>query len=143
MGSSIAYHLKSDRNFSGEVVVIERDPAYTRASSALSASSIRQQFSTPDNIHLSRYGFGFLRQAPRLLDGRSRTEGAGLPLPGKRRAARPVLRANHAIQQAEGCAVELLDPAALRGALPVDIRRGCAACLATASPTKAGSTARR
>ena len=68
MGSSIAYHLKSDPNFTGRVVVIERDPSYARASSALSASSIRQQFSTPLNIHLSRYGIGFLRRARELLD---------------------------------------------------------------------------
>ena len=52
MGSSIAYHLKSDPHFIGSVAVIERDPTYARASSALSASLIRQQFSTPLNIHL-------------------------------------------------------------------------------------------
>ena len=68
MGSSIAWHLSGDPNFDGTVTVIERDPAYTRASSALSASSIRQQFSTPLNIHLSRYGIGFLRRAKELLD---------------------------------------------------------------------------
>ena len=67
IGSSVAYHLKSDPNFTGSVVVIERDPTYARASSALSASSIRQQFSTPLNIHLSRYGIGFLRRAHELL----------------------------------------------------------------------------
>src|SRR5258707_1221752 len=67
MGSSIAWHLKSDPNFAGQVTVIERDPSYARASSALSASSIRQQFSTPLNIHLSRYGIGFLRRAPEIL----------------------------------------------------------------------------
>ncbi|HTR87693.1 MAG TPA: FAD-dependent oxidoreductase, partial [Reyranella sp.] len=67
MGSSIAYHLKSDRQFSGSVTVVERDPTYARASSALSASSIRQQFSTPLNIHLSRFGIGFLRRAPETL----------------------------------------------------------------------------
>ncbi len=67
MGSSIAYHLKSDPNFTGSVAVIERDPTYARASSALSASSIRQQFSTLLNIHLSRYGIGFLRRASELL----------------------------------------------------------------------------
>src|SRR6266568_5659274 len=67
MGSSTAYHLKSDPNFAGKVTVIERDPTYARASSALSASSIRQQFSTPLNIHLSRYGIGFLRRASELL----------------------------------------------------------------------------
>jgi len=112
MGSSIAWHLKSDRNFAGTVTVIERDPTYARASSALSASSIRQQFSTPLNIHLSRYGIGFLRRAHELL-------GVDLALkePGylflASKAGEAVLRANHAIQRREGCAVELLEPAAL------------------------------
>ena len=55
MGSSIAYHLTGDPALAGKVTVVERDPSYARASSALSASSIRQQFSTPLNIHLSRY----------------------------------------------------------------------------------------
>ena len=38
-----------------------------RASSALSASSIRQQFSTPENIRMSRFGFAFLRDVGRLV----------------------------------------------------------------------------
>src|ERR1043166_3620217 len=93
MGSSIAYHLKSDRNFDGKIVVVERDPTYARASSALSASSIRQQFSTPLNIHLSRYGIGFLRRAKELLD-----VDLGLKEPGylflASAAGEAVLRAN-------------------------------------------------
>src|SRR4029077_8004449 len=117
MGSSIAWHLASDPSFTGSVVVIERDPTYARASSALSASSIRQQFSTPLNIHLSRYGIGFLRQAPRLL-----AVDLGLKEPGylflASAAGEAVLRANHVIQKGEGCAVELLDPAALRTRFP-------------------------
>mgnify|MGYP003575376751 CR=1 FL=1 len=68
MGSSVAWHLVRDPAFTGKVTVIERDPTYARASSALSASSIRQQFSTPLNIHLSRFGIGFLRRAQELLD---------------------------------------------------------------------------
>jgi FAD-dependent oxidoreductase domain-containing protein 1 len=112
MGSSIAYHLKSDRNFSGTVAVVERDPTYARASSALSASSIRQQFSTPLNIHLSRYGIDFLRRAPDLLD-----VDLGLKEPGylflASTTGEAVLRANNSVQKAAGCAVELLDPAAL------------------------------
>src|SRR2546421_4026430 len=67
MGSSIAWHLKSDPNFTGRVVVIERDPTYSRASSALSASSIRQQFSTPENVRISHFGFDFLRDVDRHL----------------------------------------------------------------------------
>src|SRR5215203_519885 len=117
MGSSVAYHLKNDPNFTGEVVVVERDPSYTCASSALSASSIRQQFSTPLNIHLSRYGIGFLRRARELLD-----VDLGLKEPGYLFLASPageaVLRANNAIQRGEGCAVELLDWTALAEQLP-------------------------
>ena len=117
MGSSTAYHLKSDPDFNGSVAVVERDPSYTRASSALSASSIRQQFSTPLNIHLSRYGVGFLRRAPELLG-----VDLGLKEPGylflASRAGEAVLRANHAIQKAEGCAVQLLDTAALVSRFP-------------------------
>ena len=117
MGSSIAYHLKSDPNFTGSVAVVERDPTYARASSALSASSIRQQFSTPLNIHLSRYGLSFLRRAPELLG-----VDLGLKEPGylflASAAGEAVLRANHAIQKGEGCAVELLDSAALRRRFP-------------------------
>jgi FAD-dependent oxidoreductase domain-containing protein 1 len=58
IGSSIAYHLAA----AGEsrVLVIERDPAYRQASSALSVSSIRQQFHTPTCIRMSKYGFEFL-----------------------------------------------------------------------------------
>src|SRR5713226_9412567 len=117
IGSSVAYHLKSDPNFTGSVVVIERDPAYARASSALSASSVRQQFSTPLNIHLSRYGIGFLRRARKLLD-----VDLGLKEPGylflASRAGEAVLRANHVIQKGEGCCVELLEPAALQTRFP-------------------------
>src|SRR5216683_6317950 len=125
VGSSIAYHLKSDPNFTGTVSVIERDPTYARASSALSASSIRQQFSTPLNIHLSRYGIGFLRRASELLG-----VDLGLKEPGylflASSAGEAVLRANHAIQKGEGCAVELLDPAALVQRFPAMSAAGVA-----------------
>ncbi|WP_428664350.1 NAD(P)/FAD-dependent oxidoreductase [Reyranella sp.] len=125
MGSSIAWHLSGDPNFDGTVTVIERDPAYTRASSALSASSIRQQFSTPLNIHLSRHGIGFLRQAKKLLD-----VDLGLREPGYLFLASPageaVLRANNVIQRGEGCLVELLDPAALIGRFPAISGEGVA-----------------
>lgn len=117
MGSSIAWHLASDPTFDDRILVVERDPSYARASSALSASSIRQQFSTPLNIHLSRYGIDFLRRAKDLLD-----VDLGLKEPGYLFLASPggeaVLRANHAIQKGEGCAVELLAPAALTERFP-------------------------
>lgn len=117
MGSSVAYHLRSDCGFSGAVAVVERDPTYARASSALSASSIRQQFSAPLNIHLSRHGIGFLRQAWDLPGIE-----LGLKEPGYLFLATPaseaVLRANHAIQRGKKCSVELLEQAVPAARLP-------------------------
>src|SRR5215467_16091468 len=67
MGSALAYWLtRLDPNMA--VVVIERDPSYATASSALSAASIRQQFTTPVNIRISQASIGFLRQADELLE---------------------------------------------------------------------------
>jgi FAD-dependent oxidoreductase domain-containing protein 1 len=67
MGSSCAYFLHSSGDFRGSIAVVEPDPSYREAASTRSASSIRQQFSTPLNIALSVFGLDFLRAAPRLL----------------------------------------------------------------------------
>jgi FAD-dependent oxidoreductase domain-containing protein 1 len=122
IGSAIAYFLGRDPAFSGRVIVIERDPGYARASSALSASSIRQQFSTPENIRMSRFGFAFLREIGRHLsvDGEpvdvGLREGGYLYLSGPGQEA--VLRENHAIQRAEAAEVALLGPDELRARFP-------------------------
>ena len=125
MGSSIAYHLTGDPALAGKVTVVERDPSYARASSALSASSIRQQFSTPLNIYLSRYGIGFLRQAQDLLgvDLALKEEGYLFLASATGEA---VLRANNAVQHAEGCSVELLEPAGLVRRFPWIVTDGLA-----------------
>ncbi len=93
--------------FDGSVAVIERDPTYARASSALSASSIRQQFSTPENIRMSLFGIEFLREIDRHLsldDGPAVDvglhEGGYLYLATAEFEA--ALRANHDVQVAEG-----------------------------------------
>jgi glycine/D-amino acid oxidase-like deaminating enzyme len=65
MGSACAYFLQGDANFHGTIAVVEPDQSYGHAASALSASSIRQQFSTPINIALSAFGMDFLRHARR------------------------------------------------------------------------------
>jgi len=64
IGSACAYYLHSNPNFSGSIAIVEPDPNYTYAASARSASSIRQQFSTPVNIALSAFGLSVLRQTP-------------------------------------------------------------------------------
>ena len=54
IGSSIAFHLLSSDS-TLDVIVIERDPSYTRASSRLAMGGIRQQFSSRVNIQLAQY----------------------------------------------------------------------------------------
>ena len=61
MGGAITVHLLEDSAFQGRVTVIERDPTFKRASSALSAAGTRRQFSTPENIRMSAYSFDWLR----------------------------------------------------------------------------------
>ncbi|XP_045127254.1 FAD-dependent oxidoreductase domain-containing protein 1-like isoform X2 [Portunus trituberculatus] len=67
MGSSIAYHIKEKARGGLNVVVVEEDPGYKKASTVLSVGGIRQQFSIPENIELSMYGMEFLRNSPELL----------------------------------------------------------------------------
>jgi glycine/D-amino acid oxidase-like deaminating enzyme len=122
IGSAIASFTLGDAAFSGSVTVIERDPAYTRASSALSAGSIRQQFSTPVNIAIGRYGIDFLRAIGDHLAVDGEPPVIGLVEPGylflASTAGAAALGRNHAIQRAHGADVELLDPRALRRRFP-------------------------
>ena len=65
-GASAAYHLAAS-GFGGRIVLIEKDPAFRYAATALSAGSIRQQFSTAINIEISLYGVEFLKNIGTLL----------------------------------------------------------------------------
>jgi glycine/D-amino acid oxidase-like deaminating enzyme len=56
MGSATAYNLsKTDPTL--KVAVVERDPTYARASTTLSMSNVRIQFSLKENIQISQYAF--------------------------------------------------------------------------------------
>jgi FAD-dependent oxidoreductase domain-containing protein 1 len=122
IGSSIAYHLASRPDFVGEITVVERDPTYRIASSSLSASSIRQQFSTPLNIAMSQFGLEFLRAAPEALAVDGDRPALGLHERGylflASAAGAPILRENHAVQAANGADIALLPPAELGARFP-------------------------
>ncbi len=65
LGTSTAYFL-SQLDPDQAVVVIERDPTYATASSALSSSSLRQQFSTGVSIELSKFGYEFMASSTEI-----------------------------------------------------------------------------
>jgi glycine/D-amino acid oxidase-like deaminating enzyme len=61
MGSATAYYLtKAEPTL--KVAVIERDPTYARASTTLSMSNVRIQFSLKENIQISQYAFDVLER---------------------------------------------------------------------------------
>jgi FAD-dependent oxidoreductase domain-containing protein 1 len=116
MGSALAYWL-TRLEPSVSVTVVERDPSYQHASSALSAASIRQQFSTPVNIRVSQASIAFLRNAAvelRVGDEQPDImlrEAGYLYLAGVVGAAE--LRRAHAVQKACGADIALMDAADL------------------------------
>jgi FAD-dependent oxidoreductase domain-containing protein 1 len=115
MGCAVACFLARDHGIAA--TVLERDPSYTRASSALSASSIRQQFSQAVNIALSRASLDFYRRiGDELVVGDERPD-IGLVEPGylylAGDAGAPTLRELHVVQRGLGVDVALLDAAAL------------------------------
>jgi len=121
MGAALAYwltRLRPDQS----VVIVERDPRYEHASSSRSASSIRQQFSCPVNVALSRFGFDFLKNATAHLSltgepvELSVHEGGYLYLADS--SQRSGLERIHAVQTALGAAIALLDPAELAQRFP-------------------------
>ncbi|WP_019938753.1 FAD-binding oxidoreductase [Bordetella sp. FB-8] len=121
IGSSIAYFLReSDPTIC--VTVIERDPTYAKSSSALSAASIRQQFSTPLSVQMSLYGIEFLRHIGELLEVDSHRPSIDLHEGGYLFLATPggqaTLRENHALQTRLGANIALLGPDALKEKFP-------------------------
>ncbi|MCA1951881.1 MAG: FAD-binding oxidoreductase [Hyphomicrobiales bacterium] len=121
-GSSLAWHLASHPGFAGRVLVIEPDMTYQRSASALSAGSIRQQFSQGVNIAISLYGIRFLRAIGETLAvGDERPdiglrEGGYLYLGGE--DARASFAAGNALQRAQGADIALLTPEALAARFP-------------------------
>jgi len=121
MGAATAYWLT--RLQPGlKVTLVESDTRYEKASSSLSASSIRQQFTCPVNIRLSQYGIAFLREAEQHLGLPDHPVALGLQEPGYLYLAQPeqtaALHTAHQIQKQAGADVALLTPVALRQRYP-------------------------
>lgn len=62
IGSAVAYFLAANPDFAGSILVVERDPTYRFASTSLSSSSIRVQFSNPINVQISQFGSAFIQE---------------------------------------------------------------------------------
>jgi FAD-dependent oxidoreductase domain-containing protein 1 len=117
IGSAIALFLTRMAPQEVEVTVVEPDRTYSRASSALSAGSVRQQFSNAINVQMSQFGFEFFTQLQEWLGVNDETVDIGLVESGYLFLASPAgvaqMRDNHAVQRHLNAPVELLDAAGL------------------------------
>jgi len=122
VGSATAYFLASQPSFKGSILVVEQDPTYARSATALSAASIRHQFSTPENIRLSQFGSSFLKSVGEHLS----VDGEAPAISFKERGylflataqGLGILQSNHLTQCAENVDVSLLTPAQLQSRFP-------------------------
>lgn len=121
-GSSAAYFLLSNPDFSGTVLVLEKDPGYQYCATTLSAASIRHQFSTPENIRMSMFGTSFLRDFKERMAVEGECNDPAFVEKGYLFLASPqgeaTLTENVDVQQAEGADIQLFTPAELAQRYP-------------------------
>ena len=122
MGASCAYWLT--RMSPGlRVLVVERDPSFATASTALSVASIRQQFTTAVNVQISRFGVDFIRSFDAELKGQGGVPDLGLKENGylflsHSAEGRALLEEVVAMQRDHGAATEVLSPEAIKARFP-------------------------
>ncbi|OHC54431.1 MAG: FAD-dependent oxidoreductase [Rhodobacterales bacterium RIFCSPHIGHO2_02_FULL_62_130] len=124
IGSAVAYFLTANPDFNGSVLVVERDPTYAKASTSLSSSSIRTQFSNPINVRISQFGSAFIKGFAKTMQVAGEAppdlnfhQGGYLFLANSAEQE-ATLRENHQVQVACGADVVLWDQEALHRAFP-------------------------
>jgi glycine/D-amino acid oxidase-like deaminating enzyme len=120
VGSAAAYFLSGESAFQGRhIVLVERDVSYAQCSTARAVGGLRQQFSTPENIAMSRFTLELIRQLKATFgpeaDVAFREQGY-LIMAGPQ--GERLLSENVALQQTNGADIVLLDAPALAQRFP-------------------------
>lgn len=122
MGASVAFWLTRLRP-GISVMVVEQDPTFARAATALSVASVRQQFSTAVNVEISRFAIGFIRNIADHLGPDAGVTSLGLQENGYlfvtgNAALADVMQETAAMQRGQGAATEILSPAQIKAKYP-------------------------
>ena len=122
MGASVAFWLT--RMQPGlSVLVVEQDPSFAHAATALSVASIRQQFTTAVNVQISRFGIAFIRDIAGHLGPQGEIGSLGLKengylfVTGNADAA-AVMRDAAAMQRGLGAGTQVLSPDQIKAKYP-------------------------
>lgn len=123
IGSSVAFFLTANPDFDGSVLILERDPTFAQASTSLSSSAIRNQFSNPINVQIGQFGTKFIRDFAETMDVDGDKPDLGFQEGGYLFLASTdeqtqTLRDNHDVQKALGADVVLWSPDGLKAAFP-------------------------
>lgn len=123
MGSSVAYFLSENPDFDGSVLVIEPDWTYDRAATTRAQNSIREQFTNPLNIAMSRFGTEFIAGFHDRIqvDGQSpelNFRGTGYMFIADTEAEYEQLERESIDQLAAGAEVEMLRPGQIAAHYP-------------------------
>lgn len=121
IGMAVAYYLKAASS-SCRVAVVERDSAYTLASTPRASGGVRRLFALPENIELSNSSIPVYEAFPELMavDGEKadisfRKGGYLFIVPAKGVAN---LRRNYELQRNHGVNVDFLEPEELKKRFP-------------------------
>ena len=121
-GSATAYFLAAEDAFDGRVLVVERDSTYQHAPSARATGGIRQQFSTPENIHIGLFGADFVKHIEEHLAVDGEVPDVGFKENGYLLLASPeslpLMRGNHAVQREHGADIVFQSTAELTDRFP-------------------------
>lgn len=113
MGSTTAYYL-TQKDPQLKVVVVERDLAYSRASTTLSMVNARIQFSLKQNVEISQYAFDVLEHFEDEMTVKGNRPSIAYHREGNlflcQAEMAPDAKAAMAMQQALGCRVEWWTP---------------------------------
>jgi glycine/D-amino acid oxidase-like deaminating enzyme len=121
-GASTAWWLKGMQP-DLRVLVVEMDPTYAKSATALSAASIRSQFSNPVNVNMSRFGIDFVRNFADYLGPDGGVPDLGLRETGylfltRTETGAALLEELAAMQRELGADTHVLSPAEISGRFP-------------------------
>lgn len=127
VGSASAYYLRK-QGFKGSIALVEKDTSWALGCTARSVGGLRQQFSTPENIALSKFGVALVKT---LKDEFGPDADIGFKEQGYLICASPeglpILEENHAVQIANGADNVLLRGEDLAARFPWLVTEGIAA----------------
>jgi FAD-dependent oxidoreductase domain-containing protein 1 len=121
IGMATAYYLKV-ADSGCRVALVERDPAYTLASTPRASGGVRRLFALPENIELSNFSIPVFQAFPELMAVDGERPDIGFRKNGYLFIVPPAetgtLRANFERQRRHGVNVEWLEPADLAARFP-------------------------